>query len=173
MEEVTNPLAEFPPEVRVAVDGLIHLGQLDEDFEFCGHTFGLKTLKAGEEIAASAAVQHLRGTIKEPDAWAAAQVALALTHVDDDPDFCPPAGPDQVAYAKARYNYLVKSWYTPTILFLFQCYSTLLDKQVEAIRQLQDLSDRSPHISLPSGDSFSEPGTLSEQIALETLSSPS
>lgn len=173
MEEVTNPLAEFPPEVRIAVDGLIHLGELEEEVEFCGHTFSLRTLRAGEEIAASAVIQNLRGTIKEPDAWAAAQVASALTSIDGETDFCPQAGPDAVSNARGRYNYLVKNWYWPTIHFLFQFYGTLLDKQIEAVRQFQDLSARGPHTFSPSGDSFSEPGTLSEQIALETQNSPS
>lgn len=170
MEEVKNPLSEFSPQVRTAVDGLIHLGELSEEFEFCGHTFRLKTLRASEEIAASSAIQQYRNTIKEPDAWAAAQVAISLVEIDGQTDFCPAAGPDPVSFAVGRFNYLTKNWYWPTIHFLFQCYTSLLERQIEAVRSFQDLSARGRHSSSPSADSLTELGISLDSTSSEILS---
>jgi hypothetical protein len=157
----------FDPQVREAVEGLIHLGHLTTDVEFCGHTFGLRTLRLGEELAAATAMEKYRGTLKEPHAFAASQVALALTHVDGDEDFCPQAGPDLTAFARARLNYLNTNWYWPVIDYLYLELSRLLEKQVDAIRSIQDLSTRSLRSSSPSVDSFNEQGTSNEETALE------
>lgn len=166
-EEVQNEMAEFPPQTRLAVEGLLHLGELSEDFEFAAHTFTLRTLRAGEEIAAAQAIQAYRDSLKEPDAWMAAQVGLALVSIDGQDDFCPQAGPDLTQFAKARYNYVTKNWYWPTIYFLYQCYTTLLTKQAEVIQVMQDLSPRSrPTFSLLD-DSSNEPDTLSEEMVAE------
>lgn len=167
MDEEKNDLAQFPPEVRVAVEGLIHLGELSEDFTFAGHTFTLRTLRAGEEIAAAQAIQTFRDTLKEPDAWMAAQVGLALVEIDGEGDFCPQAGPDLAQFARARFNYVTKNWYWPVIQYLFRCYSTLLEKQLDAIQVMQDLSPRSQPIFSPSADSSIEQDTLNAEMQAE------
>lgn len=173
MDEAKNDLTQFPPEVKIAVEGLIHLGELSEDFSFAGHTFTLRTLRAGEEIAAAQAVQTYRETLKEPDAWMAAQVGLALVEIDGQSDFCPQAGPDLAQFAKARFNYITTNWYWPTIQYLFRCYSTLLEKQLDAIQVMQDLSPRSQPISSLSADSFSEQDTLNAEMLAEIQGIPS
>lgn len=160
----------FDPRIQTAVDGLIYLGEVSQDFEFCGHTFGMRTLRPNEEIAASAVVHQFKGTLKEPEAWMAAQVGLALTHIDNDEAFCPQAGPDMTSFAKARFNYVTSNWYWPTIDFLFQGYGKLLDRQVKAIRAVQDLSQGSLHTSMPSASSFNLPGILSDETLSETPS---
>ena len=165
--------SEFDLDLAAPVEGLIHLGRLEEDFEFAGHTFGLRTLTMAEEIAAAKVVEPFRNTLKEPEAWAAAQVGLALTHVDGDEEFCPQAGPDQTAFARARLNYISTNWYWITIDALFRFYAELLQKQIEAVRQIQDLPGRGLPISWPSADSFSEPGISNEEISSEPPSLPS
>lgn len=167
MEEVKDELAEFPPEVREDVNGLIYLGELTDSFEFCGHTFTLRTLRAGEEFAAAQAISEYRDTLKEPDAWVTAQIGLALVAIDGDDEFCPPAGPNPAAFAKARFNYVTKNWYWPTIHFLYQCYTVLLTRQLEAMRSMQDLSPRGQPIFSPSADFSNEPGTLSDEMLAE------
>lgn len=162
-----EPEVEFDPAIAAEVEGLIHLGEVYDDVEYAGHSFGLRTLTVGEEIAAAKVIQNFRDTIKEPEAFATAQVALALTHVDGDEEFCPQAGPSKEAFAKARFNYVASNWYWPTIEALFQEYVRLKEKQIEAIRKVQDLSRGSLPISWPSEDSFKTPGTSSEQISSE------
>jgi hypothetical protein len=161
----------FPPESQEAVDGLIYLGELSKEFEFCGHTFGLRTLRAQEEMAAAKAIESFRGTLREPQAFVSAQVGLALTSVDGAEDFCPQAGPNQTAFATARFNYISQNWYWPTIEFLYTCYAELLQKQIEAIRITQDLSRRSPLMFSHSEDSSSGLGTLNDAMDSETQDS--
>jgi hypothetical protein len=163
-----DELAEFPPEMNEEVNGLLYLGNLTDTFEFCGHSFTLRTLRAGEDFAAAQAISEFRDTLKEPDAWMAAQVGLALTMVDGDEEFCPMAGPDLARFAKARLNYIAKNWYWPTIHFLYGCYTILLTRQLEAIRVMQDLSPRSQPTFSPSADSSSAQDTLSAEMLAET-----
>lgn len=166
---VENPFEQFEDGVRADVDSLIHLGELSEDIEFCGHTFGLRTLRVDEEIAAAKAIDSFRDTLKEPQAWAAVQVGLALTHLDGDTDFCPSVGVDKVSFARARFQYVTSQWYWPTIDYLHSEYLALLEKQAIAIRAVQDLSTGSPLTFSPSLDSLNEPGTSSEPISSEVL----
>lgn len=167
MTEVTNDFAEFDPQVRVGVEGLLYLGHLTESFEFCGHTFTLRTLKAHEELAAAQACEPFTNTLKAPDAWMSAQVGLALEEVDYEDDFCPQAGPDEVAFARARFQYVTRNWYWPTIHFLYQSYVTLQEKQLAAIRALQDLSQGSPHSSSDLGGSFEPRDILTDEMLAE------
>ena len=165
-EVSSDPFSEFGTEISQSVEGLIFLGRLTKDVEWCGHTFGLKTLTVNEEMAAAAAVQEFRSTLKEPEAWITSQIGLALTHVDGDESFCPPIGPDPISFAKARFKWVSENWYWPTVEMLFEEYSGLLEKQVKAIRAVQDLSSRSLPSLSPSEDSLNLPGILSEGIAL-------
>lgn len=165
MEESTVEVP-FEPHIYESVEGLIHLGAISDDFEFAGHTFGLRTLTVAEEIAAGVVVKPFKDTLREANAWAAAMVALALTHVDGDPDFCPQAGPDQTAYAKARLNYISSNWYWPTIAALFQHYGTLQARQLETIRAVQDLPQRGLPTSLPSVDALNDQGISSDATSL-------
>lgn len=168
MEESTvNPMDEFDPEVRVAVDGLIHLGALSTDVDFCGHTFGIRTLRTAEELAASIVLEPYRGTIQEPRAWASAQVGLALTHIDGDDQFCPAAGPNLEDFARARLRYVTQNWFWPTIDTLFVEYTTLLERQVRAVRAWQDLSTGALPTSPPLADSSSRQGISVEEMLSE------
>lgn len=164
----SDPFDQFDQSIREDVDGLIHLGELSKDVEFCGHTFGLRTLRIDEEIAAAKAIDSFRETLKEPEAWQASQVGLALTHIDGDSDFCPPIGPDKTALARARFQYVTSKWYQPTIDYLFSEYVTLLEKQLTATRAVQDLSQRSQPTFSPSLDSLTESGIFNEPTISET-----
>lgn len=172
-QDQSTPLDEFPPQVRQDVEGLLFLGALSDEANFCGHSWGLRTLKAGEELAASKAIEPYMQTAKAADAWSAAQVGLALTHVDGEDDFCPPAGPNSIAFAKARFQYVTDNWYQPTIDYLFGVYARLLDRQLEAYRALQDLSARSLHTSSPSADFLNEQGIFVEPMRLGNRTSQS
>jgi hypothetical protein len=171
--EEEDSVDEFDPEVQVDVDGLIHLGALFDTVEFCGHTFGIRTLRLGEELSAARVVAPFRNTLKEPEAWASAQVALALTSVDGDEDFCPQAGPDQDAYAQARFRYLGKNWFWPTVEYIYNDFTRLQQRQIVAIRALQDLSARNRPTSWPSVDSLSALGISTGATDLEIHDLPS
>lgn len=127
----------FDPKVREAVEGLIWLGHLEDSFEFCGHNFVLRTLKADEELAAAAVVKEYTDTLGQAKAWAWANVALALVSVDGDDNFCPPTGPDKLAYARARFQYVTSRWYWPTGEYLFSRYQNLYKTAREALLEVR------------------------------------
>lgn len=127
----------FDERIKDTVDGLIWLGHLEGSFEFCGHHFLMRTLKADEELAASLVAKEYAETIGQGKAWAWANVALALVAIDGDSEFCPPIGPDKLAYAKARFQYVTSRWYWPTGQYLFKAYEQLYERQRAAIEAIQ------------------------------------
>lgn len=162
-EESIDPLKIFPVEIQQAVEGLTYLGQLTETVSFCGHTFTLRTLKPHHEMAISQVLQPYRNTIFEVDVFQHLHVGLALTEVDGRDDFCPQAGPDEVAFVKARLSYLTNEetgWYRPTLDFLWQRYALLEATAAKAIAELDRLSSGSqPNNLQPWLGSLTEQGT--------------
>jgi hypothetical protein len=144
-EANSDPFFGFDPQVRQDIVGLTHLGHLKDDFSFCGHHFSIKTLHGGEELAAARAAQAYRGTLKEPEAWVWAQVAMSLTAVDGDPNFCPPIGPDLDDYAQARFDYCTRQqgWFYPLAQYIyFKRYVPLQERMIAAFEALQGKSER-------------------------------
>jgi hypothetical protein len=159
-----DPFSLFSEQIRLAVRGLTFLGYIEKQFEFCGHTFTLRTLYPSEKAAVSLVVQPWRGSISEGEVWANAQVGLSLTSVDNENEFCPKAGPDLNDFAKARINYVTQKWYQPTLSFLYARYLELEQEALDGIRELQDLSERNRVPSPPSPDSLIVPDTLGAPI---------
>src|SRR5208282_392642 len=177
-EETKDPLKLFSEEIRIPVYGLAALGHLTKKIEFCGHSFTLKTLRPSERAAAAMAAKPWRETLVEPEVWANAQVALAVTSVDGDHEFCIALGPDLEDFARSRLNYVTdpnKGWSKPTLAFLYEEYLSVEDEALTAINELRNLS-RASLASLQAGlDSSSEADTLdaltASDIPLPTTSS--
>lgn len=143
---IDDAFGGMDPRTAEKVAGVTRIGYLEDELNWCGHTFGLRTLKGDEELNAGLAVKKYMGTPGQAKAWAWAQVALALTSVDGRTDFCPKAGPSSEEYAKARFRYLTSEWHWPTIEAL---YAAFVELQGEADVGIQALlgkseSDRSP-----------------------------
>lgn len=156
-EVLKNPLDEFPAEVRRDVEGMIWLGHLDHGCGLGGHTFVLRTLRGDEELLASLVAKEYMETIGQARALQWGQVALALVSVDGDEDFCPPIGPDKLEYARARFRF-VTQWYYPVCQFLYGQYTALLQRQIDAIQAVSDLSDRGLTTFTPFADSSTDKG---------------
>lgn len=168
VEERINPFALFSDQVRIAGYGLTYIGHLQKDVTFCGHTFTLKTLRPSEEAAAAVAVQPWHETLVEPAQWANAIVGLALVSVDGETAFCPPAGPNINDFATGRLNYITNpdtGWHKPTLGFLYGEYLKLEQQALEAVQELQNLSERSPAPSQPSPDSLTAQGSFEEPMS--------
>lgn len=166
-DQVTFEELEFDPALAAEVEDLVTSFDIEEDVDFAGHTFGIRTLSVGEEIAASKVIQGFRDTIKEAEAWTSALIGVALTHVDGDENFCPALSKNKGDLARSRFNY-VSQWPWPIIEHLFRAYAQLKQQQLEKIRRVQDLSQGSLLTSWPSDDSFSTPGTSSAPTNLES-----
>lgn len=130
----------FPEEVADDVDGLLWLGFLEESVEFCGHDFVIRTLRLEDEILAGLVVKDYKDTISQAKAWIAAQVGMALVSVDENEDFCPQAGPNKKDFARARFQYITKNWYEPTINYLYVKYVELLERQDKVLKEMENLS---------------------------------
>lgn len=159
-----DPFSLFSEQIRIAVRGLTFLGHVEKEVEFCGHTFSLRTLYPSEKAAASIIVQPWRGSISEGEVWANVQVALSLTSVDGETEFCPQAGPDLNDFTKARLNYVTQKWYQPTLSFLYARYLELEQEALDGIRELQDFSERNRVPSPPLPGSLIGPDTLGAPI---------
>jgi hypothetical protein len=151
-------LDELSGSVRSNIDDLIWLGHLEEEFEFAGHTFVLRTLKADEELLSATLTKEYIDTLGQAKAWAWANVALALVAVDGDEDWCPEIGPSKKANARGKFNYCIQNWYWPLGEYLFYEYTQLVARQIEAIAEVRNLSTGSPQASTPSADSLTEQG---------------
>lgn len=172
-ESQVEGFAQFPEGVRESVDGLIWLGHLEEKFDFCGHNFVLRTLKGEEELLAASLTKDYLETLGQSRAWVWAVVALSLVSVDGDPSFCPAAGPDRQAYARARFQYVTQQWYWPTAAAIFQRYTDLQERQSLAIGAVEDLSTGNLTTSSPfagfstdKGDSGAEQPNTEEILDL-------
>lgn len=164
VKEEGNPFDEFQPQVVEDVEGLIWLGHLEDEFEFCGHEFVIRTLKAEEELQAALLVKEWGDTIGQAKAWAWANIALALVSVDGDVDFCPPVGPDKSGYARARFKWVISRWYWPLGNYIFARFASLVQRQADAVNAVADLSSRSLHTSTPSVDSLIDRDDLPEDL---------
>lgn len=150
-----DTFAKFPEETRQAVDGLMWLGHLEKEVSLGGHTFVLRTLKADEELIVGQLAKEYIDSMAQAKAWAWAHVALSLTSVDGDLNFCPSIGPDKLANGRARFRY-VTQWYWPVGEYLYGEYAQLLQRQADAMEAVQDLSPRSLSTFSPFADSTTD-----------------
>jgi hypothetical protein len=165
-----DPLTLFPSNIQKAVEGLMYIGQLTETVSFCGHRFGLRTLRPQHKYAIAQVLQPYRNTIMEVDIFQNATVATALTHVDGKHDFCPPIGPEIESFVAGRLNYVSNNetgWFPQTLEFLWARYVLLEATATEAIAELHRLSQRSqPITSSPWLDSLAEQGRTIDETNL-------
>lgn len=153
--DVQEPEADhFPEEVSDDVDGLLWLGYLEDVVEFCGHEFVIRTLRVEEEMLAALVCKEYMETLGQAKAWIAAQVGMALVSIDGDTDFCPQAGPNKKNYARARFQYVSSKWFEPTINYIYSKYAELVERQVNALEEMENLSRENLDIFTASPDSL-------------------
>lgn len=143
-------LDDFPPDARESVEGLLWLGYLEDEFDFCGHNFVIRTLRGDEELLAALVTKEFSETLGQERSWAWATVALALVAVDGDEDFCPKTVRDKRAYARARFQFCTSKWFWSVGKYLYERYVDLQRRQSEAITRVEDLSRGNLHTYSPS-----------------------
>lgn len=173
-EEVIDPISLFTPNVQKAVEGLTYLGQLTDTVTFCGHTFGLRTLRPQHHFAISQVLQPYRNTVAEVDIFETLHVGMALTHVDGDHNFCPAIGPDPTLedLVRARLHFIGNAetgWFPATISYLWGAYQLLETAAARAVVELHSLSLRGqPTPSSPWLDSLIEPASSTDETPMVT-----
>lgn len=172
--ERIDPLQLFPEQHQERVRGLAYLGFIEKSIDFCGHTFGMKTLRPAEKAAIAILVDPWKGTLAEPEVWANGHVGLSLTSIDGNTEFCNAVGPNINDYAQARFKYITNpetGLYQPTLDFLFGFYLQLEGESLEAVKEFQNLAERSQQPSQPSADSSIGQGISLSEINLDALPS--
>jgi hypothetical protein len=165
---LAHSFEDFPPEVRDDVEGLMWLGYLEDEFTFCGHHFVIRTLRGDEELLATLVTKEFVETLGQAKAYVWAQIALALSAVDGDSDFCPPVSNNKREYARARFQYCTGKWFWPLATFIYGKYTALLERQTEALARVEDLSNGSQLMSTPFAGSSTESGDSEEQQEPDT-----
>jgi hypothetical protein len=148
-----TPWDNFPEEAREDVEGLTWIGYLEDSFSFAGHDFAIQTLRGEGELIAALITKEFQETFGEGRAHIWATVALALTAVDGDQEFCPAATPNRIEQAKARFRYLTGNWYWPVAAYIFERYSALQRRQQEAVEALETFCKGSLNMPMPGAGS--------------------
>src|SRR5690554_723245 len=84
-EEVSaseDPLPEFDPRVRRQFEGLLYLGKLEDEFEWLGHKFVIKTVDTGTLLAVGQITKEYVGTMGDLKAYQTAMVGACTVSVD-------------------------------------------------------------------------------------------
>lgn len=129
-EEKTNP------SVNLDMEMLLTNGKITQEVELAGHTFVIRTLTIGEELAVSDSCKEYHGTFTETKALATATVAAALETIDGRP-LMHHVGPDPTANIRRKFQYIRNKWYWVIIAELYANYTLLLDRQIAAFEELR------------------------------------
>lgn len=162
MDGDVQTIEDFPPEVQENVEGLMFLGELYDDFDFCGHHFVIKTLRGDEELLAALICKEFVDTVGQARAWIWALVSMCLVSIDGDENFCPPLTSNKRDYARARFQYCTRNWFWPLAVHINQKYAELQQEQEEAMARVEDLFKGSLPTSMPFAGSSKEQGDSEE-----------
>lgn len=176
LEERIDPITFFSPEIHRAVEGMTYLGYYSKEINFVGHRFTMETIRPHMKFAIGQAMEPYRNTLIEPAVWGSMHVAMALTSVDTNPNFCPPTGDDEVEFVRARLAWLTSKtgWWQPTIDYLFGEYLAMEQVVIQAITELHSLAKAGKAIySLSPGSSIAPEPLIEETPSADQLWEPS
>jgi hypothetical protein len=132
-----QPADEFDARYKTDIDGLIWLGFLTDTFMVYGHTYTIKTLTRGERLAVTLAVKEYESTLGAVMALEAATVAACLLMIDGTPIY-PGADPNDPPLPRIIQSFnLICSWHDPLIAKIYEKYSQLQLRQIQAFFELE------------------------------------
>src|SRR5437763_1057389 len=76
---------EFDSKIFEDVQGLIYLGELTQGFDLYGHSFRIKTLRAGERLICAMMIREWEETLGLEVAFKMAYIAASIVEVDGRP----------------------------------------------------------------------------------------
>ena len=109
----------FPVEYVEPLRGLLFLGAVEEEFEFAGHKFLMRTLKEGEVLRIGQLIKAYKDTTVELEAQRMFTVAAAIVSVDGEPLVQDYKEDYDLIYEKAN---VVKTWYPSVVVYLYAQY---------------------------------------------------
>lgn len=122
--------------LRQDIENLLTVGHISKEISVAGHTFVMRTLKIGEELAIADACREYDGTFAHAKAIATATVAAALESIDGRP-LMRSLGPDNTQNIRQKFSYIRGKWYWAIINELYEEYTILLDRQIVAFGELR------------------------------------
>ena len=146
--EEPDPLPEFDPRVREDFEGLLFLGALTKEFEWCGHTFVIKTLSTDELLDCALVVKEWQNTLGEMKAYAAAMVAACTVSVDGKPLPAPISSNPGDRPVRNRFN-MVRRWYPTTLDVVYEQYLLLERRVLEVMDAMGKANGSIPMASTP------------------------
>lgn len=127
-----DPLPEFDPKVREDFEGLLYLGRLTDTFNWLGHRFLIRTLSVGEILEVGLLHKPYIGSLADVKAYQAAVVAAAVLEVDGKPMPVPLTNERTDTSLVNRFEYILNSWFPPTLDEIYQQF-LLLESRVEEV----------------------------------------
>lgn len=127
-----EPLPEFDPKVRQDFEGLLYLGRLTDSFTWLGHRFVIRTLSAGDILEVGLLHKPYVGSLADVKAYQAALVAACVVEVDGKPMPTPLTNERADTELVNRFEYVLRSWFPPTLDAVYERYR-LLEARVEEV----------------------------------------
>lgn len=132
-----NVLPSFDPKYHEDFQGLLYIGALQDEFEWLGHRFVIRTLKDGEILAIGQIMKPYQDTIGQERAYANAIAALAVVTIDDKELPIPIGETGRVnEWAQLRFNYVRDHWFSPTVDEVYNQFVVLRDKATQVVDAL-------------------------------------
>jgi hypothetical protein len=122
--------------LRQDVENLLTNGKISKEVEVAGHTFVIRTLSIGEELAIADACREYDGTFAHAKAIATATVAAAIESIDGR-SLMRSLGPDDNKNIRQKFIYIRNKWYWAIINELYEEYLLLIEKQIAAFEELR------------------------------------
>jgi hypothetical protein len=140
-EDVPEDAAEglFDPRISDEVQGLLYLGAIQQEVQLYGHTFVLRTLRAGEELEVGLLVKKYQDSISQARAYMIAVVAASLESIDGRPT-SQPIGPNLGSHLTDRFNWISEHMYYPVVEALYEEYNELLTRMMNGLVELRGKS---------------------------------
>jgi len=124
------------PSLRTDIENLLINGSISVEVQLAGHSFVLKTLTIGEELTIAEICKAYEGNFAQAKAIATATVAAAIESIDGRP-LMHKLGPDELSTIRQKFQYIRSKWYWIIISELYEHYTLLLDRQINAFQELR------------------------------------
>jgi hypothetical protein len=127
---------EIEPSLKSDIENLLTNGRIFKEIELAGHTFVMRTLTIGEELAVAEICGAYDGNFAQAKAIATATVAASIETIDGRP-LMRSLGPDAKNNIRQKFQYIRNKWYWVIINDLYEHYELLLGRQINAFQELK------------------------------------
>lgn len=132
--EEEKPLPQFDEKFKQALDGLMYLGRLEDEFSWLGHRYVIRTLTTDEILQIGIITKPYLGTLSEVKAYQAAVVAACIVTVDGKSLAVPMTNEAADTALRNRWDYVRNHWFPPLLDYVYEQYLLLED----LVRQVLD-----------------------------------